>query len=148
MSMMPRVPFLADADDAKPIMRAVRETAAAYGMSEFLVAKIMSHFLQIAAEEVAAGRAFRIPGFGMFAAKPVGRNQRPAPCFVASRGFNNEVEATCSPESAAASAKAVRNAYHSHHPSTRKGKSQRVMTSQVAFREQLDADARKMGFIA
>lgn len=145
MPMLPRVPHLAKADDAKPIMRAVRATAAEYGLSEFLVAKVMSRFLQAAAEEVAAGRVFRIPAFGIFAARPVGKRGRPAPCFVASRCWNNEVEATCSPEAAARGKKAIRAAYHSHHPSTRSGKHQRVMTGQVAFRDQLDADARKMG---
>ena len=140
---------MADSKKTAPLMRSVKAVAQKNGMSEFLVAKIMSEFLEEVAREVASGQPVRIPGFGIFAPKMVGRTlRRPAPCFVAYRPFNHEVFALCSDAKAEKGAKALKSSYTSHHPSSkRKSNRQRVFTAMEAFRQNLQAEQRRMGLV-
>jgi hypothetical protein len=151
MPILPHIPFMADSAKAAPLMRSVKAVAQKNGMSEFLVAKIMSEFLEEVAREVATGHPVRIPGFGIFAPKMVGRKlRRPAPCFVAYRPFNQEVFALCSEAKAKKGGQALKSSYTSHHPSSlRKDRSrrQRVFTAMEAFRQNLVAEQRKMGLV-
>lgn len=148
MPIIPHVPFAPKSPKYQSLLRCVKHAAAEMGVSEFLAAKIMSHFLEQVAAEVAAGKTVRIIGFGMFGPKPAGRSRRrAAPFFEPACSFNCEVEATCSMAKAEKGRKARRTYYHSHHPSSSKGRSSpRVFTAQASFREQLDVQARKMGF--
>ncbi len=152
MPILPHIPFMGAnggaSDKAAPLLRAIKKTAKKNAMSEFLVAKIMSEFLEEVAAEVATGHPVRIPCFGIFAPKMVGRTlRRPAPCFVAYKPFNQEVFALCSEAKAEHGAKALKSSYTSHHPSSKKGNRQRVFTGMASFRDNLRAMQSKMGLV-
>ena len=101
-----KIPFLNKPKDGGPtrdcVYRAVREL----GVDDFLVAKVMTYFLEELTNQVAKGRLVRIPGFGVFGArlsKPKTRHSNRQektpptayPSFSPSKAFRNMVALCC-----------------------------------------------------
>jgi hypothetical protein len=94
-----RIPFLARSEQGLPLQRALDLAANKIGVSPFTMAIAASHLFEQLAEEVARGRVFRVPGFGVFAPCLDERRQylarrggpRCVPKFSAAKGFRQEV---------------------------------------------------------
>lgn len=102
------VPFLNNQDEAHPLRACVARAVRELGVDDFLVARIMTYFLEELTVQVSKGRVVRIPGFGNFGArlsKPKTRHSDPTrtektlptpyPTFSPSKAFRNEVAMNC-----------------------------------------------------
>jgi hypothetical protein len=134
-----KIPFLPKAEDARPLKKAIQYAADKMHVSPYLVAELMTYFLEAVADRVSLGHVVRIPGFGVFGpwlweSKHDGK-QSVYPRFVAARPFRLQVRSICDPPKAKNDVLA--RFQRSHHPSSRPDK----VTSQVwkamdAMREQ------------
>ena len=60
---MIRIPFLSRTADGQPLQRCIDKAASRGGMGADAVVQVMSLFLEAIADELAKGRAVRIPGW-------------------------------------------------------------------------------------
>ena len=142
-----KMPFSPKAESSAPLRRCIERTARSMGMSEHSTALLMSHFLENIVLEVASGNAVSIPGFAIIA--PVRWESRSGdgeayatPRFCAAIGFKNEVKTCCS--SFPRAERAFQN-YRCSHRSRKRLRSRRSFTTQKAFRDRIEADARRQG---
>ena len=148
-----QVPFLSNRASAQPFRRVIQRTADRFALSDFTVALIASHFFEGIIREVASGRAVTIPMLGMFAPirwkSPVGKFPAHAtPRFSASRAFRTEVANSCSPNP---DAQKLFENYRKNH--NRSGNPESKVprrnstgfTASLAFRQQIEAQARRIG---
>jgi len=146
-----RVPFFTKSERAAPLQRCIDHAAGEMGMSEYVVATTMSHFLEKVSEEVSRGRVVRLPGFGVFGPKMSrgmhGCKPRYYPAFSAARCWRNLIVMFCKPT--AADLEAVHRHQHNHVPSSGSTHvSSRPLTAHRGFRRQLLGQARKIGLEA
>jgi nucleoid DNA-binding protein len=96
------LPFYSRREHAESLMRILDHVANKTGSSRYMVAFLMTYFLEGIADEVARGNKVRLPGFGLFAASLVERKAalardptpRCRPAFSPSRGFVEQVRLT------------------------------------------------------
>lgn len=148
-----RIPFLSNRESALPFRRIIERTANEMALSDHLVALVASHLFQGVIREVSMGQAVAIPPFGMFApiswSSPTGKYPtQSTPRFCPSRAFKNEVASSGTPFPRAEE-KFVnyrRNHHRSGNPETKAArKDSRGFTASLAFRQQIEAQARKIG---
>ena len=146
--MLVKIPFMAAAEDAAPLRQCIATAAREAGMSEHLVAILMSRFFEEISEQVSRGRVVRIPGFGIFG--PRAWTPRNAglpycfPAFSAARGFREQTKLCC-PVDGAATEAVSRHRRH-HHTSSRPERAHcRPFTAMRAFRSRVRAEASRIG---
>ena len=147
--MILKIPFAPTSAAAEPLRKCIERAADECGMSPYLAALVMSHFLEQVAEQVSANRLVRVPGFGVFG--PLAWQPRKAglaaycyPAFSASRAFRRQVSICCSPSGAAL--EAVRRHRRHHHLSSRPDRRTSMPYKALqAFRDRIIAQARASG---
>jgi hypothetical protein len=147
MTMLTKIPFLSPEDGAA-FHRAIRVAAREMHLSEHQVAVIAADFFACIAQEVAAGKRVVLPGFGVFepVVKRGPKHTRVAPRFRPARGFRKAVRETCPPDAAEAGGAVLRKVQRRHHPTSRPDRlASRTFTGMAAFRQRIEADARRMG---
>jgi len=146
-----RIPYYSSSERAAPLQRCIDKAAREMGMSEYVVATVMSHFLEQIEEEVARGRMVRLPGFGAFGPKlfrgtPV-TGPRYYPAFSSARCWKNLMRMFCKPSPA--ELEAIQQHRRRHNPSegcvNAPHSSSRPFTAHRSFREKLLQQARKLG---
>ncbi len=132
---MIRIPY-SKRRDAKPLKTCVERTAVEFAMSEQQVAFIMSKFLECVADEVTAGRAVVVPGFGMFTQNRYKRDGvwhwRPA--FYPSRAYRDQIKFGTPPDQ---DGKRQRNLFVRNQ--SRKDQGKRTFMVLRRFREKIAA---------
>lgn len=143
---MVRIPQMRE-KDGRGLKACIERAAQETGTSEFLAARIITHFLEEVTEQVAHGRDVSVPGFGMFAPllwvprKP-GVMPRMYPGFSGSRAFRNLVELHCPLTDAPRKLRCHRRNHHT----SKKGMEARYPSSALdKFRYDIGVQERKLG---
>lgn len=140
---MIRVPFLSRTADGQPLQRCIDKAAIRSGMGADAVVQVMSLFLEAIADELAKGRAVRIPGWGIYVPAPIPERHRrmsrnPSarckPVFSASRGLRAQVAMGLGPRPE--NARILKRHRSNHANSTG---SHRVFTAMEALRQRIAA---------
>ena len=139
-----RIPFLPKAEHAKPLKKVIGYVAEKMRVSPYLVAEVMTYFLEGIADQVSLGYVVRLPGFGIFGpwlweSKKDGK-QSVYPRFVAARPFRLQVRSIC--DLPKAKNDVLARSQRSHHPSSRRDKPlSQTWKAMDAFRRQLRQQA-------
>lgn len=146
---MIRIPFLSRTADGQPLQRCIDKAASRSGMGADAVVQVMSLFLEAIADELAKGRAVRIPGWGIYVPAPIpdrhrrmSRNPsaRCKPVFSASRGLRAQVAMGLGPRPENARILKRHRSNHANSTGT-----QRVFTAMQALRQQVAAQLGRTG---
>jgi nucleoid DNA-binding protein len=133
----------------KPLQDAVHRAAQEMGVSDHFAANLMTYWLEEVAAQVDRGKVVRIPGFGIFTAygyTPRKKGIPPycLPSFVGAKPWRNELR-QCLPFRRHNN-KAIDNYRQTNHGTSRaKSDTSRVFTTMKAFRERIDAQAKRLG---
>lgn len=147
MGFIVRIPFDPKEASAQPLKKCLNAAAQANGVTDFIVAYIMSDFLTELAAQVASGKIVHIPGFGKYGACTRGlKHSYASPRFYSSNAFSQEVRATCSLKKAEKNTESIKLYGKRNRPTSRTDKQHcRVFTAMDSFKKDLQKQERKLG---
>ncbi|MDB5290043.1 MAG: hypothetical protein JWL69_1284 [Phycisphaerales bacterium] len=148
---MIRIPFSGDSESTRSLRRCVQHAAREMNVSEFHIAMVMSHFFEEMSYQMAKNRLVAIPCFGTFGPKAwFPRNDPDAPgfaypAFSGAVPLRNLVRSQCPATGAALDG--INRCRRHHHPSSRRDRESRMpFSAHRAFRQRVEAQARRLGF--
>lgn len=148
---MIRIPYLSRNADRESLQRCLDLAGDRSGVGVDGVVRVMTLFFEAIADEMAKGRAVRIPGWGIYVPAPIperhlrmSRDKTPRckPVFSASRGLRAQVGLGVGPKPE----NSRLLARHRKNHGTASGTSaRRVFTAMQAFRKQVAAQVGRTG---
>jgi nucleoid DNA-binding protein len=145
------IPFMGKSERGAPLAACIKRAAKMMHVSEYHAACLMSFFFEEVVEQTCRCRVVRVPGFGIFAPKSWYPRKpdvppRAYPAFSAAIGYRVQMAAQC-PVSNSRGLLAIERHRKNSFDLNQRGKSRRrARTTQQAFRRNVRAEGRRMGY--